>query len=594
MEQFIVSARKYRPAEFRTVVGQETITKTLQNAIKTNQVAQAFLFCGPRGVGKTTCARILAKALNCKNLTPEGEPCNNCDSCHSFDENASMNIYELDAASNNSVEKMRELVDQVRIPPQGGKYKVYIIDEVHMLSASAFNAFLKTLEEPPSYAKFILATTEKHKIIPTILSRCQIFDFRRITIEDIAAHLRFVANSESVNADDEALHMIAQKADGGLRDALSLFDQMVSFSGKTLSYHDVISNLNILDYDYFFRIIDFVAINNIKETMILLDEIIDRGFDPQHFILGLSAHIRDLIMAQNESTVKLIEVSEQVKIKYINQAKISPTQIFIKMLDISNKCDAQYRESNNKRLTVELALLQMCQLHNASSNTGNRSDIYDKSPANTSKSNTQQLSSAPVVDDTPPTKVAAPKYETSTTSENIKEDFSGIDTKPNTYLSNKKVQGEMLSIKNIKQSLISKIENSVVSEPDSLPLIKHLSLEDISLNWNDTIDEFLSNSPFASQIRNFTLTYNPEEQGLKASVPNQLIQQTLLESLPAIQLRMRELLKIKNLRIELIEGAKDEKEEIKPYSDDEKLKYLIQQIPEINNFRTTLGLEVYR
>lgn len=594
MEQFIVSARKYRPAEFRTVVGQETITRTLQNAIKTNQVAQAFLFCGPRGVGKTTCARILAKALNCKNLTPEGEPCNDCDSCHSFDENASMNIYELDAASNNSVEKMRELVDQVRIPPQGGKYKVYIIDEVHMLSTSAFNAFLKTLEEPPSYAKFILATTEKHKIIPTILSRCQIFDFRRITIEDIATHLRFVANSEGVTADDEALHMIAQKADGGLRDALSLFDQMVSFSGKTLSYHDVISNLNILDYDYFFRIIDFVTSNNIKETMILLDEIIDRGFDPQHFILGLSAHIRDLIMAQNESTVKLIEVSEQVKIKYINQAKVSPTQILIKMLDISNKCDAQYRESNNKRLTVELALLQMCQLHNTNNNPNFRTDIYEKPIANISKPNIQSQSVAPINNEVSSPQVTAPKYETSTTSENLKDDFSGNDLKTSSTHSNKSVQGEMISIKNIKQSLVSKIENSVVSEPDSLPISKDISLDEITLNWNSTIDDILSNSPFASQIRNFTLFYNTEEQILKVSVPTQLVHQTLFESLQTIQIRMREILKVKNLRIELIEGEKDEKEEKKPYSDDEKFKYLIQQMPEINNFRTTLGLEVYR
>jgi DNA polymerase-3 subunit gamma/tau len=360
MENFIVSARKYRPATFDSVVGQESITSTLKNAIRNKQLAQAFLFCGPRGVGKTTCARILAKTINCLNPVNEVEACNECESCLSFNRSASFNIHELDAASNNSVDDIRNLVEQVRIPPQVGRYKVYIIDEVHMLSASAFNAFLKTLEEPPDYAKFILATTEKHKIIPTILSRCQIFDFRRIVVKDIADYLAFVASKEGVTAEEEALHVIAQKADGAMRDALSFFDQMVSFSGSNLTYATVTEHLNILDHTYYFRIMEQVLNQDTTGILLTINEIIDRGFDGQHFMIGFGEHLRSLLVSKDPATVKLMEVSTNLQEKYLQQAARCSPALLLKALEIHNQHDLNYRTSNNKRLQLELCLLLIC------------------------------------------------------------------------------------------------------------------------------------------------------------------------------------------------------------------------------------------
>ena len=362
MENFVVSARKYRPVTFDTVVGQSSITNTLKNAIRNNTLAQAFLFCGPRGVGKTTCARIMAKTINCLHPTENLEACNECESCRAFNNNASFNIYELDAASNNSVDDIRSLVDQVRIPPQIGDYKVYIIDEVHMLSKDAFNAFLKTLEEPPAYAKFILATTEKHKIIPTILSRCQIYDFKRITVDDIAKHLAFVASSEGINAEAEALNIIAQKADGALRDALSIFDQMVSFSGKTITYKDVIDNLNVLDYDYYFRAVDDILQGNTSDILLMLNDIISKGFEPHHFVTGMGTHLRSLLVSKDPATTQLLEVSEQVRQRYIAQSQVCQMAFLIKALEINDQCDINYRTANNKRLHLEISLLKMCAL----------------------------------------------------------------------------------------------------------------------------------------------------------------------------------------------------------------------------------------
>jgi DNA polymerase III subunit gamma/tau len=362
MDQFVVSARKYRPATFNTVVGQSSITSTLKNAIRSNHLAQAFLFCGPRGVGKTTCARILAKTINCTNITAETEGCNECESCVSFNSGQSLNIFELDAASNNSVDDIRNLVDQVRYPPQSGKYKIYIIDEVHMLSAQAFNAFLKTLEEPPPYAIFILATTEKHKIIPTILSRCQIFDFNRITIEDIASHLKWIAQSENVTAEPEALHLIAQKADGALRDALSIFDQIVSYAGNTVTYKHVLENLNILDYDYYFRITDQILDGDYPAALMTLDEIIREGFDLHRFITGLASHFRDLLMCKDAKTVQLLEVGAQTKERYLAQSGICSPGILFKFLSIANQSDLEFKSSQNQRLLTELSLLKMSSL----------------------------------------------------------------------------------------------------------------------------------------------------------------------------------------------------------------------------------------
>lgn len=362
MDNFIVSARKYRPATFDTVVGQQHITGTLKNAIKNSQLAQAFLFCGPRGVGKTTCARILAKTINCQNIRPEVEACGQCDSCISFANGNSFSIHELDAASNNSVDDIRSLTEQVRIPPQAGKYKIYIIDEVHMLSQQAFNAFLKTLEEPPSYAIFILATTEKHKILPTILSRCQIFDFNRIKVEHIAEHLAHIADQEGIAYDRDGLHIIAQKADGGLRDALSMFDQIVSFSNKQVSYQAVIDNLNILDYDYYFKLTDALLAEDAATCLMLFNEILEHGFDGGHFISGLASHFRNLLVGKDKATIILLEVSDSIRGKYGAQSEKTSVGFLLSALNIANQCEINYRNSKNQRLQVELALLKICHI----------------------------------------------------------------------------------------------------------------------------------------------------------------------------------------------------------------------------------------
>lgn len=362
MNNFIVSARKYRPENFRSVVGQSSITTTLKNSIAGEHLAHAYLFCGPRGVGKTTCARIFAKTVNCQNPTDDHEACNECESCKAFNESRSYNIHELDAASNNSVEDIRNLIEQVRIPPQIGSHSIYIIDEVHMLSSSAFNAFLKTLEEPPSYAIFVLATTEKHKILPTILSRCQIFDFNRITVDDAAKHLAYVAEQEGIEADPKALNAIALKADGAMRDALSFFDQIVSFSGNTISFQDAIDNLNILDYRYYFDLTEGFLNGDYKEALMIFNNVLNKGFDAHHFISGLSSHLRDLLVVKDPKTIELFETGETVKERYIEQAKKCSARFLFGALKITNSADLSYRTANNKRLLTELCLLDLSNL----------------------------------------------------------------------------------------------------------------------------------------------------------------------------------------------------------------------------------------
>ena len=362
MENYIVSARKYRPSTFESVVGQRALTTTLKNAIATQKLAHAYLFCGPRGVKKTTCARIFAKTINSMTPTADGEACNQCESCVAFNEQRSYNIHELDAASNNSVDDIRQLVEQVRIPPQIGKYKVYIIDEVHMLSASAFNAFLKTLEEPPRHAIFILATTEKHKILPTILSRCQIYDFNRISVEDTVNHLSYVASKEGISAEPEALNVIAMKADGGMRDALSIFDQVVSFTGGNITYKSVIDNLNVLDYEYYFRLTDCFLANKVSDALLLFNDVLNKGFDGSHFITGLSSHFRDLLVGKDPVTLPLLEVGASIRQRYQEQAQKCPLPFLYKAMKLCNECDLNYRISKNKRLLVELTLIQVAQL----------------------------------------------------------------------------------------------------------------------------------------------------------------------------------------------------------------------------------------
>ena len=362
MDEYIVSARKYRPMSFDSVVGQQALTTTLKNAVKSGKLAHAYLFCGPRGVGKTTCARIFAKAINCEHPTTDGEACNECESCKAFGEGRSYNIFELDAASNNSVENIKSLMEQTRIPPQVGRYKVFIIDEVHMLSTAAFNAFLKTLEEPPAHVIFILATTEKHKILPTILSRCQIYDFERMTVPNIINHLKRVAEKENIQFDEEALNVIAEKADGGMRDALSIFDQAASFSQGNITYQKVIEDLNVLDAENYFNIIDLALENKVSEVMVLLNTVINKGFDGGHLINGLASHVRNVLMAKDAQTLPLLEVSEQLRNRYQQQAQKCPVNFLYTALQIMNRCDVEYRQSSNKRLLVELTFIQVAQI----------------------------------------------------------------------------------------------------------------------------------------------------------------------------------------------------------------------------------------
>ena len=613
MENFVVSARKYRPITFDTVVGQGSITNTLKNAIRNNSLAQAYLFCGPRGVGKTTCARIMAKTINCLHPTENLEACNECESCQAFNNNASFNIYELDAASNNSVDDIRNLVDQVRIPPQIGQYKVYIIDEVHMLSKDAFNAFLKTLEEPPAYAKFILATTEKHKIIPTILSRCQIFDFKRITVDDIAKHLAYVAQSEGVNAEPEALNIIAQKADGALRDALSIFDQMVSFSGKNITYKDVIDNLNVLDYDYYFQIVDHILRGNTSDILLILNDIISKGFEPQHFVSGMGNHLRSLLVCKDPTTVQLLEVSDQLRQRYLAQSQSCPLPFLIKTLEINNQCDIDYRAANNKRLHLEIALLKMCALCSQALNMPTQQAQPVQMPQN--KPAQQPVSSrpaqAPVSAPTPTAQASqAPQL---TVTPKVPEPVEGPTTKPAQQPTPTVQQSTPQQPNN------STVQQSTVQQPTSAqPILRPrgttssisinkamqqaeqkteekeetwdsaFTQEQLSVSWTDFVNRYKIISPnFAAALMKYTpKLVNGKE--IHFNVDNMLFERDT-EGMSALRNHLKN--SLHNNQFELKPELMERPAEIEAYTDKDKFEKMAEERPFLRTLQTELKLE---
>lgn len=585
MDNFIVSARKYRPSTFDTVVGQRTITNTLKNAIKNNHLAQAFLFCGPRGVGKTTCARILAQTINCENLTENTEACNKCKSCKAFNESNSFNVHELDAASNNSVEDIRNLVDQVRIPPQIGKYKVYIIDEVHMLSTAAFNAFLKTLEEPPAYAKFILATTEKHKIIPTILSRCQIFDFNRITVEDIADHLAYVAQNEKINAETEALHVIAQKADGALRDALSIFDQIVSFTGNNISYKSVIDNLNVLDYDYYFNITNFLLGGNIPNTLLLLNEIIEKGFEGQHFIAGLAEHIRNILVCKDVSTLKLLEVSQSVKEKYKEQSKICSQEFLLKSLEIITKCDVQYKTSSNKRLQLELALMLLCSIksNKAESQSENKPAIIAAS--STPQTNVEEPKPQPQVQKAIPKIVEIPEIKTENVSTPIKSKSENVKK----ILSGTKSLYELTGGSDLKPD---DTKSSEVGEeqPEFANIVDDFSEEELFKCWNVFAESIQKDNPNLYSSITKHMPVKKENYVLELIIDNKVQEDEVNSKKAELLGYLRK--ELRNYQISLQLVVKDVKSEIRPYTTKEKFNSLAEKNPNLIKLKEQLDLDI--
>ncbi|MBK6732064.1 MAG: DNA polymerase III subunit gamma/tau [Bacteroidetes bacterium] len=572
MQSFVVSARKYRPATWDDVIGQEHVVTTLRNAIKNNHLAQSFLFCGPRGVGKTTCARILAKTINCENLQPDGEACDKCESCKSFRQNASFNIHEIDAASNNSVEDIRSLTDQVRYAPQEGKYKIYIIDEVHMLSAAAFNAFLKTLEEPPAYVKFILATTEKHKIIPTILSRCQIFDFNRIHVKDMIKQLKKICKSEDVNCEDEAIHLIAQKADGAMRDALSIFDRITTFAGKNITGKDVIENLNILDYTYYFKITDALLAEDAASVLLYFDEIISKGFDGDTFLIGLSEHFRNLLVCKDPKTIKLLELSETVIEKYQHQSEIVSASFLLSGLNILNQADVQYRISKNKRLHVELALLKLCYIHGAIHTYQTEGTLPEKK--------------TPVVKT--PKQFSPEKVKTETTSEEKAE-----------YIPEKKKEilhsAETVSMPkkgSLRQNILNKNSEISAENKEEIKLDKKTVIPELFiLAWKEYADSIRSDlQRVAVLMDHAVLTFSNEAEisiGLDSQVEINIMQ-THITDLKSFLFEA-----IDNntfdIQLNVIEKTKAAK---RPYTAIEKFKKMAEANPLIQEIKDTLGFEL--
>jgi DNA polymerase-3 subunit gamma/tau len=603
MENFIVSARKYRPVLFDSVVGQQHITSTLKNAIKNNQLAQAFLFCGPRGVGKTTCARILAKTINCTNQTAQHEACGICDSCKSFQNGNSFNFHELDAASNNSVDDIRSLIEQVRIPPQAGKYKVYIIDEVHMLSSNAFNAFLKTLEEPPSYAIFILATTEKHKILPTILSRCQIFDFNRIGVEDMANHLAEIAQKENVTYDVDGLHLIAQKADGGLRDALSMFDQIVSFSNKELSYQAVIDNLNILDYDYYFKLTDFLLTQDTPSSLLLFDEILNNGFDGNHFITGLATHFRNVLVCKDASTIKLLEVSENIKQKYLEQAKKSSASFLISALNIANQCDINYRTSKNQRLQVELTLIKISHITQAlafsqSENVQLLAEQLKKKP--------EKLIANPVIEQAVEKSAIIPEISQNSTPNPVKATPAPVAKVAEPQKELEKPEAEKPAL---KKSFIPKFGASLIpnlKDPNSIKTEEEKSEEKVELTGAETNpftqEEFLDvwtkysvKMKAANKMKLSALmdNYTPIVKDnflVELQVESKILVDELIYEKVDLMNYLRSELKNFNIMLEPI--IVEMVQEKKLYTSKDKYQHLVAKNPKLDDFRKVFNLDL--
>ncbi len=581
MDQFIISARKYRPATFDMVVGQTAITSTLKNAIRNNVLAQAFLFTGPRGVGKTTCARIMARTINCLNPTPEYEACDQCESCVSFRNSASFNIHELDAASNNSVDDIRALVEQVRIPPQVGKYKIYIIDEVHMLTSAAFNAFLKTLEEPPAYAKFILATTEKHKIIPTILSRCQIFDFKRITVEDTVKHLQYVAKKEDVEIDHDALNVIAQKADGALRDALSVFDQMVSYSGNKITYKEVIENLNVLDYEYYFNITEAMLEGDSSAVLLMLNEIIDNGFEGQHFIAGLGSHFRNVLVSLDPATATLLETSQALRDRYVDQARKCSGELLLKALEIQNQCDLNYARSSNKRLLVEIALLQMVALSHPKETIPSESKFQlPASPPAAVASPVaahRPASSPPVAQPSQPVAAATSQPKTAVPSASPSPAIP-LSSPPSSTV--KKTQTGTFSIKEALTATVVKEETPVV--------INAFSNERLKKVWQDFLTQNNSLTPsFTTSLMHvepsandrFVVTFQVDNHLVVADKRNL---NHLLDHLKN---------ELNNNQITLEPVVVESVKEKTAYTDKEKFEKMAESRPALRLFKDELGLE---
>lgn len=611
MENYIVSARKYRPSTFDTVVGQRALTTTLKNAIANHKLAHAYLFCGPRGVGKTTCARIFAKTINCLHPTSEGEACNECESCKAFNEQRSYNIHELDAASNNSVEDIRSLIEQVRIPPQIGKYKVYIIDEVHMLSTAAFNAFLKTLEEPPQHAIFILATTEKHKILPTILSRCQIYDFSRITVNDTVEHLENVARKEHIEAEPEALNVIAQKADGGMRDALSIFDQVVSFTNGHITYQSVIENLNVLDYEYYFKLTDFILENKVAECLLTFNDILRKGFDGNHFITGLTSHFRNLLVSRDPSTLQLLEAGASIRDRYQAQAQQCTPQFLYKAMKLCNDCDLNYRQSKNKRLLVELTLIQVAQLtaepEDAGSGHGPKkqlSPVFHTVQASQSVAPTAQATpaaTAPVSQPTPqPQPAAASAQPYTSTLQQSEVPYTKSSPLPKVSTERKapviKAGSLGMSIRKTQTASAEPAARTASNAPVQQPVAE--TWEDYMFNEKDLgyyWREFASLLPKeeaanAGRMMNMHPHLLADQQTFEVAVDNDMVQKYMQQLAPKIEAHLQK--KLHNRKIRMTTRVSEANENVRAYSHVERFQMMSKKNPSLLKLKEALGLEL--